>query len=100
MPHMARLNAVLFSAATLFMFTAFIGAQAPAAPPPRRHPVRPGRGARSAAGRPGGGAPGTESGWATFQGQCFRCHGNPPPTPAPTAWAIRQMTPGAHRRRR
>ncbi len=82
------------SAATLFLASAFVGAQAPAAPPAGR----PGGAAPAgqapppaAAGR--GGAPGSESGWATFQGQCFRCHGNTATNAKTTAYAIRQMTP-------
>ncbi len=35
----------------------------------------------------------SESGWATFQGQCFGCHRNESPDGAPTAWSIRQLTP-------
>ena len=37
--------------------------------------------------------PGTESGWATFQGQCYGCHRNESPDGTPTAWSIRQLTP-------
>ena len=51
-------------------------AQAPQAPPGGR-----------------GGTPGTESGWATFQQQCFRCHGNTATNAKTTAYAIRLMTP-------
>jgi polyvinyl alcohol dehydrogenase (cytochrome) len=75
------------SAAALFLFTVLLGAQAPAPPAAPQAP----QGAPPAAGR--GGVPGTESGWATFQGQCFRCHGNTATGQAPTAAAIRQMTP-------
>jgi polyvinyl alcohol dehydrogenase (cytochrome) len=77
-------------AAGLFVTTAFVGAQAPAqqaatpAAPQGAPPAPP-------AGR--GGLPGTESGWATFQQQCFRCHGNVATNTKTTAWAIRQMTP-------
>ena len=62
------------SAAALFVCTAFIGAQAPAAPQGATPPAQQGAAPPAAPG--GRGAPGTESGWATFQGQCFRCHGN------------------------
>jgi polyvinyl alcohol dehydrogenase (cytochrome) len=87
------------SAAALFGFTVFVGAQAPAAPQgaPPAAPQAPRAGQPPAPGGGGGGgrggAPGTESGWATFQGQCFRCHGNTSTGKTPTAWAIRQMTP-------
>jgi polyvinyl alcohol dehydrogenase (cytochrome) len=38
--------------------------------------------------------PGTETGWATFQGQCVGCHGVVAKIgDAPTTWTIRQMTP-------
>ena len=92
MPRIDRATCISLSAAALFVFTVFVGAQAPAAP--QGAAPRAGQGAppAPAAGR-GAGAPGTESGWATFQGQCFRCHGNAAVNGAPTAWAIRQMTP-------
>src|ERR1051325_12179413 len=38
-------------------------------------------------------APGTESGFATFQTQCAQCHGNPNVERAPSAEALRQMSP-------
>ncbi|HUK34058.1 MAG TPA: PQQ-binding-like beta-propeller repeat protein [Vicinamibacterales bacterium] len=38
-------------------------------------------------------APGTESGFATFQTQCAQCHGNPNVDRAPTPQALREMTP-------
>ena len=83
------------SAAALFLATAFVGAQAPAGPPAGRQggaaPAAPQGPPPPAAGR--GGAPGSESGWATFEGQCFRCHGNTATNATTTAWAIRQMTP-------
>jgi len=41
----------------------------------------------------GGGLPGTESGIATFQTQCFMCHGHPDVPEAPTPVEIRDMTP-------
>jgi polyvinyl alcohol dehydrogenase (cytochrome) len=77
------------SAAALFVWTAFVVAQAP---PPQTTAPPVGQGTPPAAGR-GTQLPGTESGWATFQAQCFRCHGNAPSDRTPTAWAIRQMTP-------
>ena len=40
-----------------------------------------------------GGAPGTESGIATFQTQCFQCHGHPDVPEAPTPDEIRALTP-------
>src|SRR5215208_5193013 len=73
------------SAVALFVFTVLLGAQAPTAPAAPQAP----QGGPPVAGR--GGLPGTESGWATFQGQCFRCHGNTANGQAPTAAAIRQM---------
>lgn len=58
--------------------------QAPAQPPtPAQQPPAAG-GQR--------GIPGTESGLATFQTRCSVCHNNPVPG-APTASAIREMTP-------
>jgi polyvinyl alcohol dehydrogenase (cytochrome) len=87
-PRPDRATAIAFvSAAALFVCTTFLGAQAPA---PRAATPPPAQGA-AAGGR---GAPGTESGWATFQGQCAGCHGIIGPIGnAPTAWSIRQMTP-------
>jgi polyvinyl alcohol dehydrogenase (cytochrome) len=56
--------------------------QAPAGAPPQQPGGR------------GQALPGTESGWATFQGQCVSCHGVVEKIgDAPTVWAIRQMTP-------
>ena len=55
--------------------------------------------AQQAAGQPppaqggGRGAPGTESGWATFQTRCSVCHGNPTVTRAASPGAIRDMSP-------
>jgi polyvinyl alcohol dehydrogenase (cytochrome) len=77
------------SAAALFLGTAFIGAQAP--PAAQAATPAPAQATPPAAAR-GGGLPGTESGWATFQGQCYRCHGNTAGQ-APTASSIRQLTP-------
>jgi polyvinyl alcohol dehydrogenase (cytochrome) len=74
------------SAAALFVSTAFLAAQAPPASQPAPVTQQPAAAARQT-------GPGTESGWATFQGQCFRCHGNTATGGRPTAWAIRQMTP-------
>ena len=68
------------SAAALFISTAFVGAQAPPAPQ-QEPPAAP----RPAAAGPRQGGPGTESGWATFQGQCYRCHGNTAVNGGPTA---------------
>ncbi|HKE86136.1 MAG TPA: PQQ-binding-like beta-propeller repeat protein [Vicinamibacterales bacterium] len=79
----------IVSAAVLFAGTAFIGAQAPPAAPQTTTPA-PAQAAPPPAGR--GGMPGTESGWATFQSQCFRCHTNQAGQ-APTAWSVRQLTP-------
>jgi polyvinyl alcohol dehydrogenase (cytochrome) len=79
------------SAAAIFFFTAFLGAQAPPAPQRGAAPGGQAPAAAPPAGR--GGAPGSESGWATFEGQCFRCHGNTATNAKTTAWAIRQMTP-------
>lgn len=78
-------------AATLFLATAFVGAQAPAGPQRGAAPRGQAPPAAPATGR--GAAPGSESGWATFEGQCFRCHGNTAANATTTAWAIRQMTP-------
>jgi polyvinyl alcohol dehydrogenase (cytochrome) len=78
---------VVVLAAGLFTATSFLGAQAPQTPAgaPAQAPAGP------PAGR--GGAPGTESGWATFQQQCFRCHGNTATNAKTTAYQIRLMTP-------
>ena len=81
------------SAAALFVCTAFIGAQAPASPPQTTAPPQRRRSARRAPPAGRGGLPGTESGWATFQGQCYGCHRNESPDGTPTAWSIRQLTP-------
>jgi polyvinyl alcohol dehydrogenase (cytochrome) len=73
----------------VLLFLGVVVAQGPAAPATQT-PAAP---AAVATGR-GQGSPGTESGWATFQGQCVGCHaivgqiGN-----APTTWTIRQMKP-------
>ena len=80
------------SAAALFVCTAFIGAQAPAATPPQTTAPAAGQAAPPPAGR-GTPLPGTESGWATFQGQCYGCHRNESPDGTPTAASIRQLTP-------
>jgi polyvinyl alcohol dehydrogenase (cytochrome) len=91
-PRMSRSFITGSVSVALFVLTAFVGAQAPAAPQgaaPRAQGPPP---AAPAGGR-GGGLPGTESGWSTFQGQCFRCHGNTASNSKTTAWAIRQMTP-------
>ena len=65
------------------------GAQAPAAgqaTPPGPPPAAPGGAQR-------GFAPGTESGFATFQTRCFSCHGKPSVPLAPSPAAIRDMSP-------
>jgi polyvinyl alcohol dehydrogenase (cytochrome) len=79
-------------AALVFTTAAFVGAQAPPASQPAA-PQAPAGPPPQAAGR-GGGTPGTESGWSTFQTQCAGCHGVVTPIgAAPTAAAIRAMTP-------
>jgi polyvinyl alcohol dehydrogenase (cytochrome) len=85
--YLTHAAAVVFAAA-LFAGTTFLGAEAPQAPP-----AAPAQGAAPAPPAGRGGTPGTESGWATFQQQCFRCHGNVATNARTTAWAIRQMTP-------
>jgi polyvinyl alcohol dehydrogenase (cytochrome) len=77
------------SAAAIFFCTVFLGAQAPAAPQGAAAQTPPA--AAPAAGR--GGLPGSESGWATFQQRCFRCHGNTATNAKTTAYQIRLMTP-------
>ena len=67
MPHMARSNAIFLAAGTLFVCSVFLGAQAPAAPQQTAPAPQGAVPAGPPAGR--GGAPGTESGWATFQTQ-------------------------------
>jgi polyvinyl alcohol dehydrogenase (cytochrome) len=71
------------AAALIFAIVAFPQAQAP-------------RGQAPAAGRGGFLGPniaGTESGWATYQSQCYGCHGNATPNGVPSAYDIRKMTP-------
>ena len=80
------------SAVALFVCTAWLGAQAPAAPPAPPAGPPPAQGAPGAA-RGRGGLPGTESGWSTFQGQCVQCHTTQSVGKGPTAYEIRQMTP-------
>jgi polyvinyl alcohol dehydrogenase (cytochrome) len=75
------------AAAAIFACTAFLGAQAPAAPPAQAPP------AAAQGGGAGRGLPGTESGWATFQGTCFSCHTTRSLGKGPTANEIRGMTP-------
>jgi hypothetical protein len=67
------------------------GARGQVAPPPGQQPAAPAP-AGGGAGR-GGGLPGTENGWSTFQTRCSICHSNPGPNQGPTAEAIRLMTP-------
>src|SRR5687768_16093392 len=85
---MSRTTFLVLAAAS-FVCTAFLVAHAPPAAPAAAPAQAPA--AAPPAGR--GGAPGTESGWATFQQQCFRCHGNVATNAKTTAYAIRQMTP-------
>jgi polyvinyl alcohol dehydrogenase (cytochrome) len=67
-----------------------VSAQAPATPPAQAPAAAP----LQAGGRGPAPAPGTESGWSTFQSQCVGCHGVVGQIgTAPTTWAIRQMTP-------
>jgi polyvinyl alcohol dehydrogenase (cytochrome) len=83
------------SAAALFISTVWLGAplrleaSARQAVPAPQQPAAP----PAAQGRGRGALPGTESGWATFQGQCVQCHSIQPLGKGPTAWEIRQMTP-------
>src|SRR4029077_3347584 len=49
--------------------------------------------AQAAGQAPAGFVAGTESGFATFQNVCGQCHGNPNVERAPTAEALREMTP-------
>src|SRR5215207_697423 len=84
------------AAAAVFVGTAWLGAQAPQAPQaPAQAPAAPApqAGAQGAAAGRGRGLPGTESGWATFQGTCFACHTTRSLGKGPTANEIRQMTP-------
>ena len=90
-PYRTSISCGTVSAAALFVCTAFIGAQAPASPPQTPAPAAA-QGAAPPAGR-GTPLPGTESGWATFQGQCYGCHRNESPDGTPTAASIRQLTP-------
>ena len=79
----------LSTAIGIVIFSAIVATQqpqAPAAPAAAPPPVAP------AAGR-GPITPGTESGWATFQTRCASCHGNQNVERAPSAVAIREMTP-------
>lgn len=68
------------------------GAPTPVATPPGQQAIPPAPNAGGGAGR-GGGIPGTENGWSTFQSRCSICHSNPGPNQGPTAEAIRLMTP-------
>jgi len=84
-----RFALIAASAVGVLLFVAVVAGQAPAAPPAQAPPGPPAQGA----GR-GAAVPGTESGWATFQGQCVGCHGIVTPIGnAPMTSAIRQMTP-------
>ncbi len=85
-----RFVAALSCAFAILVFVVAVGAQAPATPPAQA-PAAPGG---QGAGRGPAPLPGTESGWATFQGQCVGCHGIVTPIGnAPMTWAIRQMAP-------
>src|SRR3954468_21064802 len=85
-----RFVLALSCAFAFLVFVVAVGAQAPAAPAAQA-PAPPGG---QGAGRGPAPLPGTESGWATFQGQCVGCHGIVTPIGnAPMTWAIRQMTP-------
>ena len=76
-------------ACLVFTGAAFLRAQAPVPAATQKPPVAP----APAAGR-GGGTPGTETGWSTFQTQCAGCHGVVTPIgAAPMVSAIRAMTP-------
>ena len=91
---MPRIERSIFSSASalaLFTCVTFAGGQAPAAPPPGG--AQAGQNAPPPAAGRGRGLPGSESGWATFQTQCFRCHGNVATDAKTTAWEVRQMTP-------
>ena len=84
-----RFALIAASAVGVLLFVAVVAGQAPAAPPAQAPPGPPAQGAGRAAA-----VPGTESGWATFQGQCVGCHGIVTPIGnAPMTSAIRQMTP-------
>ncbi|MBI4521413.1 MAG: PQQ-binding-like beta-propeller repeat protein [Gemmatimonadetes bacterium] len=85
-----RFAAAVCGALAILVFTsaAFLGAQAPAAPQGAATPP-----AQPGAGR-GGGIPGTETGWSTFQTQCAGCHGVVTRIgTAPMTAEIRAMTP-------
>ena len=81
------------AAAAVFVGTVWLGAQAPQAPSPVSGSQVPPATPAAAAARGRGGLPGTESGWATFQGTCFACHTTRSLGKGPTAYEIRQMTP-------
>ncbi len=85
-----RLHVSIAVAAVAFNILMLVGAilpQAATQAPPTPAPPPPG----AAAGQPAA-IPGTESGLATFQTRCSVCHNNPVQG-APTAAAIREMTP-------
>ena len=84
-----RFALIASSAVGILLFVVVVAGQAPQAPAPPAPAAPGGQGAGRAAA-----VPGTESGWATFQGQCAGCHGIVTPIGnAPTAWSVRQMTP-------
>ena len=76
-------------ACLVFTGAAFLRGQAPAPAGTQTPTVPP-----APAGGRGGGTPGTETGWSTFQTQCAGCHGVVTPIgDAPMVSAIREMTP-------
>ena len=79
--------AVTAGVVNILMLVGAILPQAATQAPPTPAPPPPG----AAAGQPAA-IPGTESGLATFQTRCSVCHNNPVQG-APTASAIREMTP-------
>src|SRR5262245_47088076 len=80
-----RLTAFIAFAISLLLWAAGIYSQEP-----QRGAAAPGQ---QAAGAARGGAPGSESGWSTYQTRCAICHSNPGPDHGPSAESIRQMTP-------
>src|SRR5688572_1478385 len=89
-----RYSSAISGLLAMLVFTgvAFLGAQAPAAPQaPAVPPAAAAPPPAQPAGR-GGGVPGTETGWSTFQTQCAGCHGVVTPIgKAPMAAEIRAM---------
>src|SRR5881394_1862190 len=84
---MALISAVLFGV--------LIGAGGMRAQNPATPPLPPAAGALAAparGGQRGAAAPGSETGWSTFQARCSSCHLNPNDK-APTGVKLREMTP-------